>query len=62
MNLESFRKTDPELGGVSNKEVEEIRQYFYDFGQIIFEQWCEDKFGSKNPLGSIHNKDKDSML
>lgn len=48
---------DPELtSSISDNELEAIRNSFYDFGQLMFDDWHEQKFGSKSPVGSLTNK------
>ena len=54
LSIEALRKIDPSNTiNLTDKEIEDIRQSFYDFGQLIFEDWKEVKFGSKNPVGSL---------
>ncbi len=57
ISLEKIRKIDPELtSSISDKELEDIRNSFYEFGELIFDDWCSQKFGSKSPVGSLTNK------
>lgn len=53
ISLDQLRKIDPDTNHLTDDEFEKIRQSFYDFGQLIFEDWQEQKFGSKNPIGSL---------
>jgi len=39
--LEELRKIDPETSNLTDDELKEIRQYFYDYGQLIFDDWLE---------------------
>ena len=55
ISLDRLRKIDPLTAMLTDKELEEIRQSFYDFGQLMFDDWHEQKFGSKNPIGSLTN-------
>ena len=56
ISIESLRKIDPETAHLSDEELEKIRQSFYEFGQLMFDDWHEQKFGSKSPVGSLTNK------
>ncbi len=56
LSIESLKKIDPEISNLSDDEIEKIRQSFYEFGQLIFDDWHEQKFGSKSPIGSLTNK------
>ena len=56
ISLNTIRKIDPEVINLTDDEIEKIRQSFYDFGQLMFDDWYEQKFGSKNPIGSLTNK------
>jgi len=53
ISLEKLRRIDPDTTHLTDEELESVRQSFYDFGQLIFEDWQEQKFGSKNPIGSF---------
>lgn len=62
LSIESLKKIDPEMAHISDDELIKIRQSFYDFGQLMFDDWCEQKFGSKYPIGSLtNNQEKDTM-
>ena len=62
LSIESLRKIDSEASSLTEEELESVRQSFYDFGELIFEDWCEQKFGSKNPVGLLTNRsDKDTI-
>lgn len=56
LSLESLKKIDPEIAHLSDDELTKIRQSFYDFGQLMFDDWYQQKFGSKNPIGSLTDK------
>ena len=53
ISLDRLRKIDPDTDHLTDDELEKVRQSFYDFGQLIFEDWQEQKFGSKNPVGLL---------
>jgi len=57
ISLDTLRKIDPQAEHLSDDELEKIRLSFYEFGQLMFEDWQEQKFGSKNPIGSLTSKD-----
>ena len=63
LSIESLRKIDAiNTAPLTNEELNGIRKSFYDFGQLIFEDWLEQKFGSKYPVGSFTNeKDRYKM-
>lgn len=46
--LEQCRKIDPELEGLSDEELLQIRDNFYEITQLAFEAWVEKQHGSKN--------------
>ena len=56
LDLDKLRKIDPDVAHLTDDELIKIRQSFYDFGQLIFEDWQEQKFGSKYPIGSFPDK------
>ena len=56
ISLAKIRKIDPEVASLTDDELEKVRQSFYDFGQLIFEDWKEQKFGSKYPIRPFHEK------
>lgn len=53
INLNTLRKIDPEVNELTDEELENTRKEFYEFGEILFDDWYEQKFGSKFPLGSL---------
>ena len=62
IGLDKLRKIEPDIAQLTDSELEEIRQSFYDFGQLIFEDWLEQKFGSKYPIGSFTNEQDKSKI
>lgn len=57
ISIDALRKIDPSnTAHLTDKELEDIRMSFYDFGQLMFDDWHEQKFGSKSPVGSLTNK------
>lgn len=53
ISLTTFRKIEPEVVHLEDGELEKIRSDFYGFGELLFDDWYEQKFGSKFPLGSL---------
>jgi hypothetical protein len=51
ISLARLRKIDPEVVNLTDKELTEVRDAFYELGDLIFEDWCEQKFDSKFPIG-----------
>lgn len=62
ISLEQLRRIDPEVAHLTDEELFEIRQSFYDFGELMFEDWKDQKFGSKNPIGLFPLNDTESKL
>jgi hypothetical protein len=57
LSLESIRKIDTvNTTHLTDEELDSIRKSFYDFGRLMFEDWLEQKFGSKYPIGSLTNE------
>lgn len=56
ISIEKLRRIDSvNTEHLSDDELLAIRQSFYEFGQLMFDDWQEQKFGSKNPTGSLTN-------
>lgn len=54
LSLESLRKIDPiNTANLTDEELEGIRDSFYELGQLMFEDWHEQRFSSKYPIGSL---------
>ncbi len=51
ISLSKLRKLDPGVAHLSDEELKAVRESFYGLGSVIFEDWCEQKFGSKFPIG-----------
>jgi hypothetical protein len=56
LTLQQMLKIDPALSSLSDTELEELRTALYGWGQLAFDIWWQKKNGSKNPLGSLTNK------
>jgi hypothetical protein len=53
LTLEQMRKIDPELGHLSDAELEQIRLALYDAVQLAHEVYVGKKYGSKCPVRSF---------
>ncbi len=58
ISLEKIRQIDPETKHLTDEELEKVRDSFYEFGQLVFEDWCAQKFGPKSPIGLLTRKDE----
>ena len=57
IGIETLRRIDPvNTAHLSDEELIAIRQSFYEFGGLMFDDWHEQKFGSKSPIGSLTNQ------
>lgn len=57
ISIDALKRIDPaNTAYLTDEELESIRKSFYDFGQLMFEDWHEQKFGSKSPVGSLTSK------
>ncbi len=63
ISIESLKKIDPlNTANLTDDELIAIRQSFYDFGELMFDDWHEQKFGSKYPTGSLTNKLDENII
>lgn len=63
ITLGMLRKVDPEVTTyLTDEELEAIRKSFYDFGQLMFDDWQEQKISSKNPVGLLSIATKEGTL
>lgn len=63
ISIEALRKIDiANTAHLTDEELEDIRKSFYDFGQLMFDDWLEQKFGSKYPVGSLTNKSEEHTM
>lgn len=62
ITLNKLREIDPSTANLTDEELKDIRQSFYEFGQLIFDDWHDQKFGSKSPVGSLTNKDEEDKI
>ena len=52
--LAKLRTIDKEVTTyLTDEELENVRRTIYDFGQLMFDNWYEQKFSSKNPVRSL---------
>lgn len=40
---------------LSDEEIEFVRDALYESAQLAFEVFWQEKYGSKNPVGLLHN-------
>lgn len=62
LTLEKLRKIDEDLRYLSDEELIKIRDSYYELGQIIFDDWVDNKFSSKNPIRQFYNKMKGDKI
>jgi len=63
LSIQSLRKIDSlNTAHLTDEELEAIRDSFYDFGQLMFDDWYEQKFSSKSPIGSLTDTDKQHTI
>lgn len=55
LSVEELKKIDPDLAGLTDAELEEVRAELYAVGQLAFDVWWTEESGSKNPVGSLPN-------
>ena len=54
LNFEELRKIDPQLSGLSDKELFDVRAKLYELAQLAFDaQEKEKENDSKNPVGLV---------
>jgi hypothetical protein len=53
LSPQQLRKIDPTKAHLSDEEIVEIRDAFYDLGQLIFDDWLENTAVSKYPVGVL---------
>ena len=63
ISIDALKRIDPlNTAHLTDEELESIRKSFYDFGQLMFDDWHEQKFGSKSPIGSLtHESEKHTI-
>jgi hypothetical protein len=50
LSIQKLRKIDPDLAHLSDDEILEIRAFFCDLGQLMFDDWLENGAVSKYPV------------
>jgi hypothetical protein len=53
LTIRQLKKIDPDLAHLPDDEILEIRNTFYDLGQLIFDDWLENGPVSKYPVGVL---------
>ena len=54
---EQCRQIDPQLNRLSDEELTKVRNALYKLGQIIFDDWLTEAYGSKYPVGVLRNSE-----
>jgi hypothetical protein len=49
MTLAQCRKVAPELNDLSDEALLELRDLAYQFAELLFDAWHQERLGSKNP-------------
>jgi hypothetical protein len=62
ISLGKLRKIDASMKDFTDDELKSIRDSFYELGQLMFEDWHEQKFGSKFPLGSLTSNEQEHTI
>lgn len=47
LSIEQLRLVDSTLKNLTDEELEEIRKELYDLGQLIWDDWLEEKINRK---------------
>jgi hypothetical protein len=59
---EQCRQIDPKLNKLSDEELTRVRDALYKLGQIIFDDWLTEAYGSKYPVGGLRNSDGQNKI
>jgi hypothetical protein len=62
LTLEELRQIDPKLKELSDKELIKVRAALYKLGQIIFDDWLSENYGSKYPIGVLRNFEDENKI
>ena len=62
ISLEKCKIIDSELKNLSDEEVVDIRDTFYRLGQLIFDDWLENKAISKYPIGVLQKLENSNKM
>ncbi len=62
LSPEQLRKIDTNFQTVSDEELIKIRDSLYELGQLIFDDWLENKGGSKYPVGVLQKLKDNNRL
>lgn len=61
LSIEQLKKIDIGLDNLPDEEVVEIRDSYYDLGQLMFDDWLEND-GSKYPVGVLQKLKESNKL
>lgn len=63
LSILSLRKIDTKnTADLTDAELESIKVSLYELGQLIFEDWYEQKNSSKSPVGSLTEVDNKDII
>ncbi len=63
LSIDSLRKIDPAVTAhMSDQELEKMRMNFYGLGQLMFDNWQEEKQSSKNLIGLLTDTGNNDTL
>jgi len=52
ITIEKLRQVEPGFKDLTDEQITKIRDLLYRFAVFALEEYMEEKYGSKNPLGS----------
>ena len=59
LSIESLRRIDPSTAPLTDKELDVVRNTFYELGQLMFDDWQEQQVSPKYPIRVLTTKEKD---
>lgn len=62
LTIDKLRKIDSTLETISDEELLSVRDRFYDLGRLIFDDWLENKVGSKYPARVLRKLEESNKI
>jgi hypothetical protein len=62
LTLKQLKKIDPSLSHITDEDLEAIRSSFYNLGELMFEDWRDQKLSSKNHVGLLTNEKEEHTM
>ena len=63
LSIEALKRIDKSVTEhLTDEELLAIRDSFYQFGELMFEDWREQKFDFKNPVRSLTNEQEEDTI